>query len=176
MHSREKSIEFRIHGGSVKRKHRAVAAGLNRKADPQGAAFCHRSQLCSAPKIEVTLPCSVPDRDLRTFHVELVPVHDGPDRAIASWPPAGIDTRLQHWRVGLPLSADKVAGKFAFNSPYTPHRLGIPRSYLVPDAPDVLPRLHTHAIKKRILEIDVLVPLPAVGDVRHMPRFQPFEF
>ena len=52
----------------------------------------------------------------------------------------------------------------------------IPRRDSIPDAPDILPAFPTDAVEKGELQVVRLIAFPAIGDVHHVARFQPFVF
>src|SRR5262249_28099532 len=60
-----------------------------------------------------------------------------------------------------------------FDRCYPPCSFGIPRSYTVPDAPDVFPTLPTHSAEERKLQDACLVLCPAVADVDHVASLEP---
>ena len=58
---------------------------------------------------------------------------------------------------------------------HAPRRLGITRRDAIPDSPDVFPTFPPHTVEKSDLQIVGLGAGPAIGDIRHVARFEPFE-
>ena len=69
---------------------------------------------------------------------------------------------------------DEEGRDSAFDGCDTPSGFAVARHDAIPDAPDIFPALPANPVEKRELKIIRLLPLPAVGDVHHMPGLEPF--
>src|SRR5262249_23018530 len=83
-------------------------------------------------------------------------------------------TVTQRRRNGLPVWTYQEPSQRPFHRCYSASGLGISRRDPVPDAPNVFPAFPSNSVEKRKLQVVSLVPFPAVRDVDHVPRFQPF--
>src|SRR5579863_5410107 len=112
--------------------------------------------------------------DLPTGEVELIAVDESPQRFAPARPLAGERTVTQRGRMRLPVRADEQARQGAFNLRDAAQGFRVPRGDLIPDSPNVFPALVAYTVKKGILQIVGFVAVPAVANVHHVARLQPF--
>ena len=106
--------------------------------------------------------------------VVLVAIDDRPHRLLAERPPAGEHAEAHHRRERLPLAAYQKRRQRAFQHRHAAGRFGIARRDAVPDSPDVFPTLKADAVEERVLQVGGVIAIPAIGDVYHVTRLQPF--
>src|SRR5438552_8502 len=82
---------------------------------------------------------------------------------------------MQHGEERLPICAYEKRRETAFQSCDSPCRFSVPRRNPVPNSPDILPTLPPDAVKECELQVIRLVAIPAIGNVYHVPRFEPLE-
>ena len=136
----------------------------------------HRSKFDAVIEIEVARTILGRQFDLRTIYVVLIAVHNCPDGLLVQWPTASVDTVTQHWGKWLPIGAYEKWGNGTFDCSHASRGFSISRSDPIPDAPDVLPAFPAHSVEECKLQVVGLVAFPAIRDIYHVPRFQPFVF
>src|SRR5215472_14531747 len=124
--------------------------------------------------IKVVHPFLGRQLQLRPGDVVLISVDDRPDGFLPEGPAARKHSEMKHWGERLPVPAYQKRSNSAFYGCNTPGRLAIPRSNTVPDAPDIFPALPTNSVEESELQIVRLVAVPAIGDIYHVPGFEPF--
>ena len=113
---------------------------------------------------------------LLTIDIEFIAIDDGPEGAIGARKLARENAVLQSVRVRLPIAADHQCGKLPVDGGDAFQRGGIARRELIPDAPNVFPRVVTDAIEENVVQIIGPIAAPPVFEIAHMPRFQPLQF
>src|SRR4029078_5903244 len=93
---------------------------------------------------------------------------------VAVRPATGVHTVVMHGIVRLPICAGQKGCNASLNGRYAPGCLGVARIDIDPDAPYIFPTLPTYAVEEGVLQIAGLVEIPAIADVDHVPRLEPF--
>src|SRR5439155_11155467 len=128
----------------------------------------------TVPKVAIFHSLLKPHAQLVAAKVEFIAIDERPERPAAAWKFARESSPLERRRVRLPARAREEIRERPFDPGNSTERLGIAVVHAVPDSPDVLPAFVTDAVKKSVLEVVGLVAGPAVADVHHVARLEPF--
>ena len=161
----------------VRLQNRPVSVRLKTKAQhgkwAAGIRIGLGFQLRSVVQIEVPHPGRSGHIHLSAVNFVSGPVHDGPYGIRAQRPAAGKHSKAMHGIERLPVSADEEWRHRPLNGCNAPRGLSVAGSDPYPETPHVLPALPANAVEEGELQVVGLVAVPAVADVRHVPRLQP---
>src|SRR5690242_7204291 len=131
-----------------------------------------RRELNAVIEIEIVPICGHPH--LRPGNVAVIPVDYGPDRLIRKRPVACKHAILKHRRVRLPSITHEEGRDRSLYGRNAPGCLTVAWRNAVPEAPDVFPTLPTDTVEESKLQVIRLVFVPAIGDLHHVTRLEPF--
>ncbi len=146
-----------------------------REARPISFSCQIRLELNTVIQVEVTRAIERRNRELCAVGVVFVAIDNCPNCGFVARPSTGENAKLDSGIKRLPLRAREKGRDSSFDCRHAPRGFAIARRDPIPDSPDILPAFPSHSIKEGELQIIGLIPIPAVGDIHHVPRLQPFE-